>query len=98
MFNVLATGNVSSVGVAGSCRGATPAKTGTGVYTLTLDQALDATEGLLVVTPVGLADVRIAIAHTSDTVKTISTFSGAVGTAADSAFSFVAVQYASGNT
>jgi len=90
----IAAGKVTgSSGAASKCVGATPARTSAGVYTLTLSQEVDATECHVSVTPVGTADVRVAVSHTSDSVKTISTFSGAVGTAADSDFTFQINQF-----
>ena len=66
---------------------------GAGVYTLTLDQPLDANEGGVLVTPVGAApaaDLSWAVEDTSDTVKTIH--ATAAGVATDSDFLWVAVK------
>ena len=46
-------------------------RTGTGVYTLTLDRAADATETLIKIDPQSNG-VTSEIVHTSDTVKTIT--------------------------
>lgn len=73
--------------VAGAQR-VTPARTGAGVYTLTLDDGgLDSAECVVMATVrAAFADnCAITVEHTSDTVKTVSTGTGA-GTAADLSF------------
>jgi hypothetical protein len=94
MLIPLAAGSVSAAGAAQNCRGAVPAKTGTGTYTLTLDQGVDATEGVVLVTALGAGDTLATVAHTSDTVKTVTTTTG--GSAADCAFNFTVQQFAAG--
>lgn len=84
-----AAGSVASDGsVVSGCRNVTPAKTNTGKYTLTLGEALDATQGVAVMTPrTATDDVDMGFVWTSDTVLTIETW--AVGAAADAAFDFI---------
>jgi hypothetical protein len=60
------------------------AKTATGVYTITCDRALAAADGCFMVTMEGVG--TFSLAHTSDTVKTLSTFAVDGTTAADKAF------------
>lgn len=83
-----AAGSVAADGsVVGGCRNVTPAKTATGKYTLTLGEALDATQGVCLITPrTAVDDVDVGFVWTSDTVLTIETW--AVGVAADAAFDF----------
>jgi len=69
---------------AGGTGGGTP-----GIYTLTLDQAVDASECAILVSRRGAAaaaDGTFGVAHTSDTVKTV-TYTQA-GVAADVDFDF----------
>lgn len=92
-FRIHDAGVVSSAGaVTNGCFIAAPATTGTGVYTLTFDsdQGIDATEAVVVITPILAAgDVRVAsYTHTSDTVITV-TFHDEANAAADSGFSFM---------
>lgn len=68
--------------------GFTPARTAKGVYTLTLDQAVDATECSVLVTERGAVGNIFSVAQTSDTVKTVNAFDNA-GVAIDSDFDFV---------
>ena len=66
---------------------------GAGVYTLTLDAALDSNEGGVFITPVGsapAADLSWAVEDTSDTVKTIH--ATAAGVATDSDFMWLVVR------
>lgn len=62
------------------------AKSATGVYTCTLDQELDANDGMLQLSLLGNSGI-IRYANTSDSVKTISTFAVDGTTATDKAFS-----------
>ena len=88
----LARGGIALIRAAGAAftqitRGLSTAvtRTGAGVYVATLAQAIPAANCKTDATVVGAADVAIAVAHTSDTVKTISTFNTA-GAAADADF------------
>lgn len=66
---------------------------GAGVYTLTLDQALDANEGQVLVQLNGAAaaaDLTVTVEDTSDTVKTINVT--AAGVATDSDFGWMAIK------
>lgn len=67
-----AAGSVGADGVAVWAAGFASATTGAGVYTITLDEALDATECAVLVTPRTTAQLTVAVVHTSDTVKTIN--------------------------
>ncbi len=72
------------------CFCTTPAKTATGKYTLTFaaGDALDALQGVCLLTPrTATDDVDMGFVWTSDTVLTIETW--AVGVAADAAFDFL---------
>ena len=64
------------------------AKTATGTYTCTLDDDADATQCAIVVTMRGGAG-QASVAHTSDTVKTITTFAADGITASDRAFDII---------
>lgn len=72
-----------ATGALAAGRGLTPARTGAGVYTLTLDRALDENEGALQFEIRTAAIDQLQVAHTSDTVKTVSTFDGIVATDCD---------------
>jgi len=59
---------------------------GAGVYTITLDQAVDATECAILVTgrgPAAAADGTFTVTQTSDTVKTVNYTEAGVAAAAD---------------
>ncbi len=85
-------GSVSSAGARVSgCTKTTPAKSGTGVYTLTQDEQIDAAEGCCIVTLRG-ASGTYKIDWTSDSVITVSTFAVDGTTATDKAFDFVIVK------
>lgn len=81
---------VGADGTTTALRGATVARTGAGVYTITLDRLLDRDEGMVVVTPEA-ADRMAAVVDTSDTVKTV-TISSDAGADADSDFHFVVLR------
>lgn len=89
-----AAGRVATKGTgAGVARGCALARTGAGVYTLTLEVPLAAADGGVIVTP-EVDNVAAIVTHTSDTVKTIETKALAAGQAAtDSAFSFAVLKY-----
>jgi hypothetical protein len=86
----LAAGSVAGgTGTATWIAGATSARTGAGVYTLTLDQPTDSTQCSILVSRRGAAaaaDGTFSVAHTSDSVKTV-TYTEA-GVAADADFDF----------
>jgi len=100
---ILAMGRVdvaagAIVAASTATRGCTAARTGEGVFTLTLDQPvneLDATECVCFVNceTSGFA----AVSNTSDAVKTVRTFSAgaALNSAADRSFSFLIARIAS---
>ncbi len=60
-------------------------RTSAGLYVVTLASGIPSANCRTIANVVGLADVAIAVSHTSDTVKTISTFNTA-GAAADADF------------
>lgn len=68
-------------------------RTGAGVYTLTLSQACPGANCTLKGTVYGAAQASISVAHTSDTVKTVSTFNAA-GAAADFDFDLEVINIA----
>lgn len=89
LSDVVAAGSVAADGSVVVCRGAVPAKTGAGVYTLTLDEAIDAIECVVTVTPRTTPDIAPSVVQTSDTVKTVNMRTIAAGpVAADCAFDF----------
>lgn len=74
------------------------ARTGAGVYTLTLDEGVDSSECAILVTRRGAAapaDGTISVDHTSDTVKTVTCT--AAGVATDSDFDFVVLNCPAGS-
>lgn len=89
---------VGATGAAVNCRGAVPARTGAGVYTLTLDRPLNAGDGIVLITARGGAPTTaFGVAHTSDSVKTVSSVALAAGQAAtDANFDFLVVRMAVG--
>lgn len=68
--------------------GATPARSAKGVYTMTLDVQVDATQANCQATPRGATTAELAVAHTSDTVKTVAAIDNA-GAAVDVDFDFI---------
>lgn len=90
-------GSVASAGTKVSGAGFASAKTGTGVYTLTLDQGADAAECACLVSRRGAAaaaDGTFGVDHTSDTVKTVRYTEA--GVAADVAFDFAVLNCPAG--
>lgn len=79
--------NGATGAVISGCRLTTPARTGAGVYTLTLVDGLPQSECQVSATLQGGSAGEISVTHTSDTVKTIEVFDSA-GVAADQSFSF----------
>ncbi len=76
-----AAGSISGAGAVNKQRGCALARTGVGTYTVTLDRDLDAADAAILVTPRGGAgNSNSQVAHTSDTVKTVTMFVGAVAT------------------
>lgn len=84
---LLAFGSVSAAGVKVSGAGFTSAQSGVGIYTLTPDQEVDATQCALLVTA-RTAGLIATAEQTSDSVKTVNMFDDA-GAAADGAFDFL---------
>lgn len=79
-------------------RGGVLTRTGAGVYPLTLEAALPAAEGIVLITPylAGAANPTwYRVTDTTDLVKTIETFVGAAAT--DVAFGFVVLHTPGGN-
>ncbi len=94
---VAAASVVAGTGAATVARGCVTARTGAGVYTVTLDQALDAADGVCMATVRGANPVALQVVHTSDTVKTVNGLALAAGQAAtDADFDFVAFRVANG--
>jgi len=95
---VNSAGSVSSLGAAVSGRGYVAAATAPGVYTLTLDQPVNAAQCAVIVTLEGAApgdDETVTVEHTSDTVKTVTISHTVIGVTSPvaSAFSFVVFQF-----
>lgn len=79
-----AIGAVTTPGAGGvfPCKGGLIARTGVGVYTLTLDRALNVLDGIVAVSAfAGDNSATCTTVHTSDTVKTVT--ARAAGTASD---------------
>lgn len=94
---IQAMGRISGAGVQAFAAGCLLARTGAGVYTLTLDEALDSAEGGVLVSfdgPAVAADQTVNIEDTSDTVKTITVT--AAGVATDAGFFAVAFKAPAG--
>lgn len=67
------------------------ARTGAGVYTITLDQPVDATQSIVLVTVEGAGARCATMSAETDSVKTISIFT-TVPAAQDNTFSFAIYQ------
>lgn len=89
-----ALGSVLAAGPELWTAGAACARTGAGVYTLTLDEAADAAACAVQITPRGAGTPVVAqVVHTSDTVKTVNLFDSATGaTPTDSDFDFLVLR------
>jgi len=74
----------AATGAATTARNCATARTGAGVYTVTIDYACDE-EGCIVLfeSQTAACDDVPAVTHTSDTVKQIETFDGGVATDCD---------------
>lgn len=86
-------GSVASGGAKVSGAGFVSASSGAGVYQLTLDEAVDATECSILVTFRGAAlaaDLSVSVEHTSDSVKTVHITAAGVATA--QAFDFAVLR------
>ena len=76
-----AAGSISGAGAVVKQKGCALARTGVGIYTVTLDRDLDAADAAINVTPRGGAgNANPQVAHTSDTVKGVNMFVAAVAT------------------
>ena len=94
---VVAAGSVAQNGTAVITRGAAPARTGAGVYTLTLDRDIDAAECVVHVTPRTTPDIAPSVVQTSDTIKTVNMRTiAAAPAAADCEFDFVITRISGG--
>lgn len=83
-------------GAAVVARGCVTARTGVGVYTVTLDRDCDAADCVIQATLRGGAiNGGILVTHTSDTVKTVNTSTAAA--AADRDFDISVFRIAAGN-
>jgi len=96
-LEIIAQGTVSngtSVGFAFDATGAVPARTGAGVYTLTLDSglpgsvAVSANQARILVQSLTALQV-CTVVKTSSTVFTVTSEVGTTGVATDGAFDFV---------
>lgn len=67
------------------------AKSATGVYTATLDEAVDAAECACLATLRGVSGI-VRVTQTSDTVKTVETFAVDGTTATDKAFDLLIIR------
>jgi hypothetical protein len=90
----IASGTVTGgTGVALRARGCATARTGAGVYTITINPnnlagpELDFTESISKINSVGATPLTADLVHTSDTVKTV-TMRNDAGVATDGDFSF----------
>lgn len=85
-----AAGKISGAGAVAWEAGGAAARTGAGVYTITLDNPADAAQSGVHVTLTGAAaaaDLTVNVADTSDTVKTVSIT--AAGVATDEGFTWM---------
>ncbi len=90
-YSLEATGSISGAGGVIFQRGGVLARTGVGTYTLTLDRESPAGECVVLVTPRGGAgNANAQVTHTSNLVKTITLFVGAVAT--DVAFDVIVLR------
>lgn len=90
-------GSVGAGATAFGQRGGVVARTGAGVYTVTLDgnNAVDSTEGIVLASIKGATRGTISVVHTSDTVKTITIRDGAgAPAAADLDFDWAVIRFA----
>lgn len=95
MEQIEAAGRVSTAATAaGTFRGCTVAKGGTGLYDVTLERPCNSAEGYLVVGEGNANDFTFTVTHTSDTVKRITARTGAA--AADTTFAFSVRRFAFG--
>jgi len=78
---------VGATGVGTVADGCATARTGAGVYTVTLDTPVAASDAIMLATLTSGIAGMVTIAHTSASVKTVSTWSAA-GAAADRDFDF----------
>lgn len=88
---------VGGTGAKAAGAGFASARTGAGVYTLTLDQGADSAECAILVSRRGAAaaaDGTFGVDHTSDTVKTVRYTEA--GVAADVAFDFAVLNCPAG--
>lgn len=88
---LLAFGSVSAAGAKVSGAGFTPATTGKGIYTLTLDEPVDSTECAVLATARDAAARICKVAQTSDTVKTV-TVVDAANAVQNTAFDFLVLR------
>ena len=96
-IELIAAGSCGSNGTAVVARGCAFARTGTGVYTVTLDKLLGAADALCFVTPRTTGDIAASLVHTTDTVKTVNMRSIiATPAAADCAFDVAIFRLANG--
>ena len=75
--------------VSGACY--TPARSGTGIYTLTLEQEVDSTQCAVLTCVRGATEGYSFVAQTSDAVKTVKTVDNA-GAVEDVDFDFVVLR------
>lgn len=68
--------------------GAEGARSGVGIYTITLEAALAATAACIQITPRAAVFASASVAHTSATVKTVTVFDAA-GAALDAGFDYL---------
>jgi hypothetical protein len=89
-----AVGSMQAAGPSLWEAGCLGARTGAGVYTVTLDEPSDSAAcAILVTMRTGGIPCVAQVVHTSDTVKTINVFDSATGgVATDSAFDFLVLR------
>ena len=87
--NLMAAGSVTgATGAFASGGGVAVVRTGAGIYTLTMPEGVDVLEAVTTVTP-KTAGTSLTLAHTSDTVKTVSSLDTATAlVATDCDFEF----------
>lgn len=99
--DVWACGRVATDGTTSGAgffaRGCVVARSAAGIYTITLDRQLDASNCVAVFTP-ETAAIGCVFAHTSDSVKTVTWETYAAGADTDCQFSFALYRVAGGST
>jgi|SRR5271157_1643467 len=96
LFDVVAAGSCHSDGSANVARGCAFGRSGAGIFTLTLDKPIAATDGIVLCTARSTASIAFNVVHTSTSVKTINTYLGSTKAATDTDFDVIVARIANG--